>query len=136
MWRIPFAHHPPYSAGPQHHNTKEMAQLMPLFERAGVARDVQRPRAQLPALAGGRDRLLRHRRRGKFRGGTPDGFDAAHTRSWSNLCHFLLARIEGDRMTVRAIGGRDDAAASLVDIQRWTPDGTPLMAPITVRRTR
>ena len=22
MWRIPFAHHPPYSAGPQHHNTQ------------------------------------------------------------------------------------------------------------------
>jgi len=26
----------------------------------------------------------------------PDGFDAAHTQSWSNLCHFLLVRIEGD----------------------------------------
>ena len=37
MWRIPFAHHPPYSAGPQHHNTTEMARLFPLFDRAGVA---------------------------------------------------------------------------------------------------
>ena len=35
-WRIPFTHHPPFSAGPQHHNTKEMVRLIPLFERSGV----------------------------------------------------------------------------------------------------
>ena len=28
-WRIPFTHHPPFSAGPRHHNTKEMAQADP-----------------------------------------------------------------------------------------------------------
>jgi hypothetical protein len=36
IWRIPFGHHPPFSAGPRHHNTKEMARLLPLFARAGV----------------------------------------------------------------------------------------------------
>ena len=36
MWRIPFAHHPPFSAGPRHHNTRSMARLLPLFQRAGV----------------------------------------------------------------------------------------------------
>jgi len=36
LWRIPFAHHPPYCAGPQHHNTKSMQRLIPLFERSGV----------------------------------------------------------------------------------------------------
>ena len=35
-WRIPFTHHPPFSAGPRHHNTKDMARLLPLFERSGV----------------------------------------------------------------------------------------------------
>jgi len=134
MWRIPFAHHPPYSAGPQHHNTREMTQLLPLFNRAGVA-----------VMFSGHEHNFQHSQAdgidyfvtgaaGKFRGATPDGFDEARTQSWSNLCHFLLAKIEGDQMTVRAIGGRDDAAAALVDIQRWTPDGTPLMAPMTLRR--
>ena len=134
MWRIPFAHHPPYSAGPQHHNTREMTQLLPLFNRAGVA-----------VMFSGHEHNVQHSQAdgidyfvtgaaGKFRGATPDGFDEARTQSWSNLCHFLLAKIEGDRMTVRAIGGRDDAAATLVDIQRWTPDATPLMAPMPLRR--
>ena len=36
LWRIPFCHHPPYCAGPQHGNTKGMERLVPLFERAGV----------------------------------------------------------------------------------------------------
>ena len=29
LWRIPFCHHPPYCAGPQHGNTKGMARLIP-----------------------------------------------------------------------------------------------------------
>ena len=134
MWRIPFAHHPPYSAGPQHHNTREMTKLLPLFARAGVA-----------VMFSGHEHNFQHSRAdgidyfvtgaaGKFRNATPDDFEAARTQSWSNLCHFLLARIEGDRMLVRAIGGLDDRAGAMVEIQRWTPDGTPVMAPIEVTR--
>ena len=36
LWRIPFAHHPPFRAGPRHYNTRSMAALIPLFQRAGV----------------------------------------------------------------------------------------------------
>jgi hypothetical protein len=43
---------------------------------------------------------------GKFRGGTPDRFEEAHTQTWSNRCHVLLARIDGDRMIIGAIGER------------------------------
>jgi len=71
---------------------------------------------------------------GKFRSVSPDGFVEAHTQSWSNLCHFLLARIEGDRMLVRAIGERGTTSAGLIDIARWMPDGTTLTSPIGVRR--
>jgi tartrate-resistant acid phosphatase type 5 len=134
MWRIPFAHHPPYSAGPQHHNTNEMARLFPLFDRAGVA-----------VMFSGHEHNFQHSRAngidyfvtgaaGKFRSATPDRFAEAHTQSWSNLCHFLLARIEGDRMLVRAIGELADAGAGLVDIARWTPDGAMLTSPIGIRR--
>ena len=35
-WRIPFGHHPPFSAGPQHHNTRGMGPVIDLFERSGV----------------------------------------------------------------------------------------------------
>ena len=36
-WRIPFCHHPPFCAGPQHRNTDGMGALVALFEAAGVA---------------------------------------------------------------------------------------------------
>ena len=36
IWRIPFSHHPPFSAGPRHHNTRTMVALLPLLQRAGV----------------------------------------------------------------------------------------------------
>src|SRR3954469_20930198 len=133
-WRIPFAHHPPYSAGPQHHNTKEMARLIPLFERAGVK-----------AMFSGHEHNFQHSRAGgidyfvtgaagKFRERTPDRFVEAHTQSWSNHCHFLLVRNEGNRMQVRAIAEQGSAAAPLTDIARWTPEGTTLTSPIDVQR--
>jgi len=30
-WRIPFCHHPPYCAGPRHHNTRDMQPLVRRF---------------------------------------------------------------------------------------------------------
>ena len=134
MWRIPFAHHPPYSAGPQHHNTRSMARLFPLFDRAGVV-----------VMFSGHEHNFQHSQvngidyfvtgaAGKFRGAVPDGFDAAHTQSWSNQCHFLLVRIEGDGMLVRAIGEQAAVGAGLVDIARWTPGGATLSSAIAVRR--
>src|SRR6266508_2975594 len=35
-WRIPFCHHPPYSAGPRHHNTADMQPLVSRFRDARV----------------------------------------------------------------------------------------------------
>src|SRR2546423_635965 len=102
-WRIPFAHHPPFSAGPRHHNTTEMAALVPLFARA---------RGRV--MVSGHEHNFQHSRvdaidyfvtgaGGKFRDATPNRFQEAHTQSWSAHCHFLLARISGGRMTVRAV---------------------------------
>ena len=127
-WRIPFAHHPPFSAGPRHHNTREMARLIPLFKRAGVK-----------AMFSGHEHNFQHSRvdgidyfvtgaAGKFRGGAPDGTAAAGTRSWSPECHFLLARIEGDRMTVRPMSERTGE-----EIARFGPDGERVGEPIVVR---
>ena len=127
-WLIPFAHHPPYSAGPQHHNTRDMVALLPLFQRAGVR-----------VMFSGHEHNFQHSRAdgidyfvtgaaGKFRGGTPDRTEAAHTRSWSASCHFLLVNIEGDRMSVRAIGGSPGE-----DIARRGASGEAVTAPMEIR---
>jgi tartrate-resistant acid phosphatase type 5 len=134
MWRIPFAHHPPFCAGPRHHNTESMARLIPLFQRAGVR-----------AMFAGHEHNFQHSRvdgidyfvtgaAGRAREGTPDRFEEAHTESWSAACHFLLVRIEGDRMVVRAIGEDTGDERSLTDIVRYDRQGTPLTSPIEVQR--
>jgi len=134
VWRIPFAHHPPFSAGPRHHNTRSMARLVPLFQRAGVK-----------AVFSGHEHNFQHSRvdgidyfvtgaAGKFRGGTPDGFEAAETQSWSADCHFLLVRIAGDRMAVRAIAEQAEGSSDLRDIARRDPLGETVRGAMEVLR--
>ena len=132
MWRIPFSHHPPFSAGPLHHNTRSMARLIPLFERAGVK-----------VVFSGHEHNFQHSRTGgidyfvtgaagKRRAGIPDQFEEAQTQSWSPDCHFLLARIDGDRLSVRAIAEGMNGS-TLVDIARLDTQGQPVESPMEIR---
>jgi len=131
-WRIPFCHHPPFSAGPRHHNTKSMEKLIPLFRRAGVR-----------VLFSGHEHNFQHSivdaihyfvsgAAGKFRNEVPDQFDTAHTRSWSSSCHFLLVRIDGDTMVVRAVGELG-STATLTDIPRFVPGGATISEPMVIQ---
>ena len=63
----------------------------------------------------------------------PDAFDEAHTVSWSTDCHFLLARIEGRQMSVRAIGEIDDPTAMPADIERFDPNGDPVSGAVEIK---
>ena len=134
MWRIPFGHHPPFSAGPRHYNTGSMARLIPLFQRAGVK-----------VVFSGHEHNFQHSRAdgidyfvtgaaGKFRGGTPDRFESAHTLSWSADCHYLLGRIEADRMVVRAVGELDEQQSGLTDIPRRDPRGSIVTDTMEIHR--
>ena len=133
-WRIPFGHHPPYCAGPQHHNTKSMQRLIPLFERSGVK-----------VMFSGHEHNFQHAHcegidyfvtgaAGKLRRTPPDNFTLAHTVSWATECHFLLARIEGTRMLVRAIGDIETPDLEPADIARFDPAGNPHVGPIEIVR--
>jgi hypothetical protein len=130
-WRIPFCHHPPFCAGPQHRNTDGMDTLVELFEAAGVR-----------ACFSGHEHNFQHSRwngidyfvsgaGSKIRSGTPGRMEEAHTSSWAPSCHFLLVTIDGDAMTVRAIG-EEDEDGELKDIGRFEPSGAPVRGPIVV----
>ena len=132
-WRVPFGHHPPFSAGPQHRNTDRMEQVVQLFEAGGVR-----------ACFSGHEHNFQHSRwngidyfvsgaGSKVRRRAPQAFAEAHTESWSGECHFLLVTIDGGTMTVRAIGDSPDG--SLSDIPRLTPEGEILNGPMIVRST-
>ncbi len=95
-WRIPFAHHPLYSAGPQHHNTEGMERLVPLFERSSVhvMFTGHEHNFQHSRTAGVRSFRDRRRRQVRVDRG-PIDFEDAHTVSWATDCHFLLAQHRG-----------------------------------------
>ena len=129
-WRIPFGHHPPYCAGPQHGNTRGMEKLVALFQRSGVR-----------AHFAGHEHNFQHSHvdgidyfisgaGAKIRRRAPGGFEEARTVSWSAECHFLLATIDGNRMTVRAIG--ESPGDALADIPRYTPAGEAVTGEIEV----
>jgi predicted phosphodiesterase len=131
-WRIPFCHHPPFCAGPRHHNTDHMETLLPLFAQ-GAAR----------VVFSGHEHNFQHSHHAgidyfvtgagsKVRKGTPDDFANAHTVSWADDAHFLLVTIEGDTMTVRAIG--EAAGGGRQDLLRRNPDGTERRGPIVIAR--
>ena len=118
MWRIPFGHHPPFCAGPQHRNTDGMEPLIDQFERAGVR-----------LVLSGHEHNFQHAHHnlvnyivtggaGKLREGRPSGdrFRDAHTVSWAAAYHFLLVTIDGTRATIRPIGAGD--GGTLADVER------------------
>jgi tartrate-resistant acid phosphatase type 5 len=134
LWRIPFCHHPPYCAGPQHGNTKSMQRLIPLFARAGVK-----------VVFSGHEHNFQHSladgihyfvtgAAGKLRRLAPDRFDEAHTVTWATECHFLLAAITGDTMRVRAIGEADAPDRDPLDITRLDPAGGEHIGPMEIVR--
>jgi hypothetical protein len=111
-----------------------MAHLVPLFQRAGVT-----------AMFSGHEHNFQHSiadgihyfvtgAAGRARNGTPDRFAEAQTVSWSTDCHFLLANIDGDLMTVRAVGEQTGASRSLTDIVRRDPAGEVVTHPMEIRR--
>lgn len=104
-WRIPFTHHPPYCAGPQHSNSESMLRhMVPLFERSGVR-----------AVFSGHEHNFQHSRvggidyfisgaGGKVRPEPPYNFAEAHTTSWASAGNFLVVDVGADRMVVTALG--------------------------------
>jgi hypothetical protein len=131
-WRLPFCHHPPFCAGPQHRNTDGMEQLLPLFARGGVR-----------AVFSGHEHNFQHSHHSgidyfisgagsKVRKGSPSRFVEAHTESWSDSAHFLLITIDGGTMSVRAIGELSDG--TITDLLRRTPGGEGVSGPIIVTR--
>lgn len=134
-WRLPFSHHPRFSAGPRHHNSESMEQLVPLFQRGGVR-----------AAFSGHEHNFQHSAHagidyfitgaaGKLRRRKPDQMGRAHTVSWSAQCHFLLVTIEDRRMTVRPVGELTETGEPL-ELERLTPDGKRVTGPITVSLDR
>jgi tartrate-resistant acid phosphatase type 5 len=112
-WRIPFSHHPPYSAGPQHLNTDSMIEF---FIESGRFKD-----AGVRAIFSGHEHNFQHSVEddihyfvtggaGEIRTNTPsmENFIKAKTQAWggNDEGHFLLVKIDAEQMEVTALAKR------------------------------
>jgi len=129
-WLIPFCHHPPFCAGPAHHNTPGMETLVEQFEKAGVRVVLSGHEHQYQESEWKGVKYMVTGGAGQVRTKTPDEFDDAHTISWAAAHHFLLVTVDGKQMTIRPIG--ELSGGKLSDIQRRTPEGGVVGGPIVV----
>ncbi|HEX8163970.1 MAG TPA: metallophosphoesterase [Pyrinomonadaceae bacterium] len=131
VWRIPFCHHPPFSAGPEHGDTDGMDELVEQFGRAGVR-----------LVLSGHDHDFQHNRlggvnyfvtgaAGKLNEDEPGKSTQAERVSWAGEYHFLLVTIDGRRATIRALGALD-GDGNLADVKREAPGGGDVEGEIVI----
>jgi hypothetical protein len=117
-WRIPFSHHPPFCAGPEHGNTTGMVErLVPLFEAAGVR-----------LVLSGHEHNFQHAvvddinyvvsgAAGKLRTEPPRDFDEAGTRAWAAAPHFVLAHVDARRVVLQPLADvREDGSVEPIEL--------------------
>lgn len=132
-WRVPFCHHPAWSAGPHHIGQPEQVdRLVPLYEQGGAR-----------LLLHGHEHNLQHGRVGPLdylvsgAGGKldirpPHAEAIAGTRSWAASPHCLLVHAAPDAITVVPYGATPPGGQP-VPLVRTQPDGTRTDAPLVIR---
>jgi tartrate-resistant acid phosphatase type 5 len=131
-WRIPFSHHPPFCAGPEHGPTKGMVdRLVPLFEDGGVRLVLSGHEHNFQrSVVNGIDYVISGAG-GKLRREPPTAFEAAGTREWAAAGHFLVAEADEERIVIHPVGDvREDGGLEL--IERRDPRGGRVRGPIEV----
>ena len=132
-WRIPFSHHPPYCAGPEHGDTNSMRdEIIPLCLDNGVrtflsghehnfqcldSEDAQR-RVRCFITGGG----------GQWRTNVPDKATNGFLHAWGGNAgtHFLIVTIDGSTMTVEPM------TADGLPLPLMNRQGQPIAGPVTV----
>jgi len=115
-WLIPFAHHPPYCAGPHHgNNTAMLKTLVPLFAPAGVRVMFAGHEHNFQYSVADDIHYFVSGAGAKLRPEEPRDFEKARTRAWAAEGHFLLVQIRGKQMQVTPVarerGGELEAVA-------------------------
>jgi hypothetical protein len=120
-WRIPFSHHPPYCAGPEHGDTNSMRDdIIPLCVDHGVRAFISGHEHNFQCIdsedAARRVRCIVTGGGGQWRTGKPEKSTNGNVHSWGGNAgtHFLIVSIAGSSMKIEPITA-DGAALALVD---------------------
>jgi tartrate-resistant acid phosphatase type 5 len=132
-WRVPFTHHPPFCAGPEHANTAGMVErLVPLFEQAGVRLVLSGHEHNFQHAVVNGIHYVVSGASGKLRTEPPRQFERAGTRAWAAAGHFLLAHADARRVVLHPLAGvRDDGSLEPIDV--FDPTGRPAEPKLEIR---
>jgi tartrate-resistant acid phosphatase type 5 len=132
-WRIPFSHHPPFCAGPEHTNTTAMVErLVPLFEEAGVRLVLSGHEHNFQHAVVNGVHYVVSGAAGKLRPEPPRELEQAGTRAWAAAGHFLLAHVDEDRVIVEPLAGmREDGTPEPIELV--DREGRPVEPAIEIR---
>jgi len=132
-WLIPYAHHPVYTAGPNHENDEEMrAALEPFFDAADVRLVLAGHEHNFQVSEVGSRTYVISGAAGQLDEKVPEGFAAAHTRAWGAQAHLLLVEIDGPEAMLTPIAGLLDDGRLHV-MTALTPRNELVEPPLTVR---
>lgn len=115
-WKIPFFHHPPFSAGPRHPAAnRELAHFLQLFQRHGVkvVFTGHEHNFQFSRKNGqtGDIRYIVSGAGGELRtGNVRRAMESAQIEGWAAKLHYLLVEIEGNEMRIHPKGVDGDLA--------------------------
>lgn len=133
-WRVPFCHHPAWSAGPHHESMQaQIERLVPRYRRGGAR-----------LVLHGHEHNFQHGRLddldyvvsgagGKLDTRPPPRTDEAGTLSWAAAPHCLLVQVAPETLTVVPYAATPPGGRP-VPLVRHRPDGTPTDDPIVIRR--
>lgn len=134
VWRVPFSHHPAWSAGPNHASMDaQIERLVPLYRRGGAR-----------LVLSGHEHNFQHGRAddldyiisgagGKLDERTPRRTDEVGTQSWAASPHCLLIHATPEALTVVPFGATPPGGRPTPLIRRRS-DGSPVDDPIVVAR--
>jgi tartrate-resistant acid phosphatase type 5 len=132
-WRVPFSHHPPYCAGPEHGDTNSMRdKIIPLCIQHGVKAFFSGHEHNVQVIdsedAARSVRCVVTGGGGQWRTGVPDKSTNGFVEAWGGNTgtHFLLVTVTGTTMTIEPIAA-DGTAVKLVDRL-----GGPVAGPVTI----
>jgi hypothetical protein len=135
VWRVPFCHHPAWSAGPNHvGQVDQVRQLVPLYQSGGCRLVLHGHEHNFQhGRVGGLDYIVSGAG-GKLDERPPERVQEAGTLSWAGSAHCLLVQVTTEALVVTPYGPSPPGGRP-VPLRRHRPGGGPTDAPITIYRT-
>jgi tartrate-resistant acid phosphatase type 5 len=130
-WKIPYFHHPPFTAGPRHGSSyRALEHWVRLFSKTGVkvvfnGHEHNFQMSQVNDWTGGVLYIVTGAG-GELRSGRPRNMSGAGIAGWAAVPHFLAVEIEGDTMRITPIAG--SGSMNVID-----PSGKKVDFPIVLR---